>query len=59
MFLAKFTYLFIYFCLFRATPAAYGSSQAMGPIGAAVLAYATATPMPDLSLVYELYCSSQ
>ena len=27
-------YLFIYFCLFRAVPAAYGGSQASGGIGA-------------------------
>ena len=27
--------LFIYFCLFRAAPAAYGSSQARGQIGTA------------------------
>ena len=27
-------YLYIYFCLFRAAPAAYGCSQAWGPIGA-------------------------
>ena len=30
-----FIYLFIYFCLFRAAPAAYGSFQASGGIGAA------------------------
>ena len=29
-----FIYLFIYFCLFRATPMAYGGSQARGPIRA-------------------------
>ena len=28
-------FYFIYFCLFRATPAAYGGSQARGPVGAA------------------------
>ena len=28
-------YLFIYFCLFRAAQAAYGNSQARGPVGAA------------------------
>ena len=29
-----FIYLFIYFCLFRAAPAAYGSFQARGQMGA-------------------------
>ena len=29
-------YLFIYFCIFRAAPAAYGSSNARGQIGAVV-----------------------
>ena len=38
-----FIYLFIFvFCLFRATPAAYGSSQARGLIGAVA-----ARPMPE------------
>ena len=34
---------FIYFLLFRATPTAYGGSQARGPIRATLLAYTTAT----------------
>ena len=36
------------FCLFRATPTAYGSSQARGQTGAAASVYTTATAMPDL-----------
>ena len=35
-FIFHFSYLFIYFPFFRATPAAYGSSQARGPIRAIV-----------------------
>ena len=53
----KFIYLF--FCLFRATPAAYGGSQARGLIGAVAAAYTTATATPDLSHVCGLYHSSQ
>ena len=36
-------------CLFRATPEAYGRSQARGPIGAAAVTYTTAQlkAMPD------------
>ena len=33
-FFFKFIFYFLVFCLFRATPVAYGSSQARGPIGA-------------------------
>ena len=48
----KFVFYFIVFyfvfCLFRAAPTAYGSSQAMGLIGA--VAYATATAMPDRAM---------
>ena len=32
--LVLFIYLFFVFCLFRATPTAYGGSQARAPIGA-------------------------
>ena len=40
--------IFVLFCLlFRATPAAYGSSWARDLIGATALACATATAMPD------------
>ena len=48
--------LFIYFCLFRAAPEAYGSSQAKGPSELQLLAYATATPDP--SRVCDLHHSS-
>ena len=37
------TFCFLFFCLFRATNAAYGISQARGWIGALAAAYATAT----------------
>ena len=47
-----------WWCL-RAAPAARGSSQARGWIGAAALAYATATAMPHLSLISNLWCSLQ
>ena len=36
-----------FFFFFMALPAAYGSSQARGRIGAAAGAYATAPAMPD------------
>ena len=58
-----FYYFFIlFYCLlfyfivfyFRATPTAYGGSQARGLIGA----YTTATAMPDLSRVCDLHHSS-
>ena len=42
--------------LFRATPVAYGSSQARGQIGATAT-YTTATP--DLSIICHLYRSSR
>ena len=45
---------FVCVCLFRATPMAYGSSQARGPIRAA-----TARARRDLSLIFKLYLSSQ
>ena len=44
--------LFLFF--FRATPAAYGNSQARGQIRAAA-AYTTATAKPDLSHTCDLY----
>ena len=37
-----------------AAPEAYGSFQASGPIGVAALAYATATPTPDLRCICDL-----
>ena len=49
-----------YFVLFffRAAPAAYRGSQARGPIGAVVPAYATASATPDLSRACDLDHSS-
>ena len=44
--------------LFRATPVAYGSSQAQGPIRAAAAVYTTATTTWDLSHICDLYHSS-
>ena len=37
-----------------AAHAAYGSSQAMGQIGAAAVAYTTATETPDMSHICDL-----
>lgn len=42
------------FSLFRAAPAAYGSSQAKGRIRSAAASYATATAMPDPSYICNL-----
>ena len=42
-------YYYFFFCLFRAAPAAYGSS----------LAYTTATATQDVSLICDLHHSSQ
>ena len=44
--------------VFRAAPAVYGSSQARGQMELQLLAYTTATAMPDPSCVRDLYCSS-
>ena len=46
-------------CLFRATPAAYGGSQARGRIGAVAAAYTTATAMPDPSHICNPHHSSR
>ena len=55
----QINFLSICTCLFRATPVAYGSSQARGPTGDAQLpAYATATAMQDSSHICDLHCSS-
>ena len=51
------TDFFFFFLISRATPAAYGSSQARGQIEA-VAGYTTATATPDRSCVYELHHSS-
>ena len=47
-------YHFFFFCLFRATPRAYGSSQARGSIGAAAAGLCTTVP----NHIYDLHCSS-
>ena len=52
MFIEGFLLLFL-FCLFRATHAAYGSSQTRGQIGT------TATAMPDPSCFFNLHHSSR
>ena len=54
-----FCFLGFFFCLFRATPAAYGYSQARGELKLQLLAYTTATAMPDLSCICNLRHSSQ
>ena len=46
-----FVSVFVFVLLFRATPAAYGSSQARGPIGASA-ASTTATETPDPSCIW-------
>ena len=50
--------VFCFLCLFRAVPAAYGSSQARGPTGAAAAIFDTATAKQDLSHVCNLHHSS-
>ena len=50
-------YLFIFKFLFRATPVAYGSSQARGGIRATAGAYATGIAMPDPSCICDLHRS--
>ena len=62
IFAQKHHILFILFkllFLFLSTPEAYGRSQAMGRIGAAAEAHATAMATPDLSRIWDLPCSSQ
>ena len=49
-------FFFFLFFLFRATPVAYGSSQARGRIEPQLLAYTTATTMPDPSCICDLHC---
>ena len=48
-----------FFLLFRAAPMAYGGSQARGPVGAKLPAYATATAMQEPSHICDLHHSSQ
>ena len=50
---------FLFFCFFRVTLAAHGSSQARGPIGAAGASLHHSHPMPDVSCVCDLHHSSQ
>ena len=48
----------LFVLLFRATPMAYGRSQARGHLKLQLLAYATAAAMQDLSCICKLYHSS-
>ena len=50
----SYTWIFFFFCLFRATHLAYGGSQATGQIRA----YATATATPDPSCLCDLHHNS-
>ena len=52
-------FVFFCFCLSRATPEAYGGSQARGLIRCTAAGLLTATAMPDLSLIRDLHHSSQ
>ena len=56
--LKYFIYLFIYFCLFRAEPTAYGGSQARGPIGAVASGLHQGHSNKDPSHVCNLHRSS-
>jgi len=47
------------YLLFRATPIAYGGSRARGRIRAVASGLATVTATQDLSLIFDLYHSSQ
>ena len=55
--LARIFYERIFFFLFMAVPAAYGSSPARGRIGVAGEAYTTATATSDLSHICDPHCS--
>ena len=55
--LAFFFLFSFFFFFFFGAPAAYGSSQARGLIGAAAEAYATATAKTDPSHIYNLHCT--
>ena len=50
--------LFYFICLFRASLAAYRSSQAKGRIGAAAATDTTGTATPDLSRIFHRHHSS-
>ena len=47
----------LFFVFFRATPAAHGSSQVRGRIGAVATGYTTATALPDPSHICDLHHS--
>ena len=51
-------FFFFFFCLFRAVPAAYISSQARGQTGAIAASQSHGTAMLDLSSVCDLHHSS-
>ena len=55
---ASLFFFFFVFCFLGASFAAYGSSQARGPIRATATAYATATAMPDPNCVCDPHYSS-
>ena len=48
---------FLSFFSFKATPAAYGSSQARGPVGGAAVVYTTVTATLGLSHICNLHCA--
>ena len=50
----QFLFVCLFVLLFRATPAAYGSSQARGRIGATTAGLPTATAMQDLNPICDL-----
>ena len=53
-----FCFIFFVFCLVRATPAAYGGSQARGPIRAAAAGLRQSHSNADLSSICDLHHSS-
>ena len=55
----RFWSLYFFFFFLRATPEAYGGSQARGQIGAVATSLATATAVPDPSCICDLHQSSQ
>ena len=55
--LAVFSRFLLYFFLFKATPVAYGSSQARGRMELQLQVYTTAAAIKDLNCIYDLGCS--
>ena len=53
--LSKLIFFFTFFFLFMAAHAAYGKSQARVELELKLVTYTTATAMPDLSYVCDLY----